>query len=485
MTNSKLTVLKGLVFASLININSMLPTQESLATAATRGQLLAQESVPIEIPTPQPVQEKKSGFTLYIWQPNGTISPVIARISMKAKHGQKYLQERFLGDYQYRIKQKGKFENGFKWGDRIVVRLYNTQNQLVGYTEFACLPNHTTVNLILPANSPPNPLARVFYGVDSDEDGIVDPDTTMSYDYFTEIRNQQVTFLSSPPDSDLSPYQAAGFAKVAQPSTYPGSFTQGQFALVGKTITINDSQLAKALLSPPGSLVQVTQLSESAYQLNNLLSKYREVGVGKGIRVRFSDLPQNYWARDYIEELAAMEIIDGYPDGTFRPNAPITRAQLATLLPKIFFKDKIRKEVAFRDIPKNHWAHNAIQETYQMGILTPSANRRFRPNQKLTRLDVLTTIAKALNYKFTGSTRDILSIYQDASTIRGEHRGLIAALTENSVVVNYPNIRLLNTRKLVTRAEVCALLYRAMVSKGDVPDFSSTYTVRSNGSNIK
>ncbi|MEY3255962.1 MAG: hypothetical protein RLZZ29_1097 [Cyanobacteriota bacterium] len=356
MTNSKLTVLKGLVFASLINIINMLPTQESLATAVTRGQLLAQESVPIEIPTPQPVQEKKSGFTLYIWQPNGTISPVIARISLKAKHGQKYLQERFLGDYQYRIKQKAKFENGFKWGDRIVVRLYNTQNQLVGYTEFACLPNHTTVNLILPANSPPNPLVRVFYGVDSDEDGIVDPDTTMSYDYFTEIRNQQVTFLSSPPDIDLSPYQAAGFAKVAQPSTYPGSFTQGPFALAGKPISINDSQLAKALLSPPGSLVQVSQLSESAYQLNNLLSKYREVGVSKGIRVRFSDLPQNYWARDYIEELAAMEIIDGYPDGTFRPNAPITRAQLATLLPKIFFKDKIREEVAFRDIPKNHWA---------------------------------------------------------------------------------------------------------------------------------
>ena len=103
MTNSKLTVLKGLVFASLINIINMLPTQESLATVATHGQLLAQESVPIEISTPQPVQEKKSGFTLYIWQPNGTISPVIARISLKAKHGQKYLQERFLGDYQYRI----------------------------------------------------------------------------------------------------------------------------------------------------------------------------------------------------------------------------------------------------------------------------------------------------------------------------------------------------------------------------------------------
>ncbi|MEB3149269.1 MAG: S-layer homology domain-containing protein [Sphaerospermopsis sp.] len=483
MNKSKLTAFKGLVFASslitMLPIHGITSIMSSAAALSPEG-LLAQESVPIEIPTPQPVQGKKSGFTLYIWQPNGTIAEVVARISLKAKYGGKYLKERFLGDYQYKIKQKAKFENGFKWGDRIVVRLYDTQNKLIGYTEFACLPNHTTVNLIIPANSPENPLVRVFYGVDSDEDGIVDPDTTMSYDYFTEIRNQKATFLSSPQNIDITPYQAAGFARVAQPSTYPLSFREGQFALVGKTISINNSQLAKALLSPPGSLVKLNQISERPYQLSDLLSKYREVGVAKGIRVRFSDITQNYWAKDYIGELAAMEIIEGYPDGTFRPNAPITRAQLATLLPKIFFQDKVKGRVTFRDIPKNHWAYNAIQETYQMGILTFGANRKFRPDQKLTRLDVLTTIARALNYKFTGSTKDILSIYQDTFAIRSEHRELIAALTENGVVVNYPNIRLLNTTKLVTRAEVCALLYRAMVSQGNVPDFSSVYTVRSN-----
>ena len=80
------------------------------------------------------------------------------------------------------------------------------------------------------------------------------------------------------------------------------------------------------------------------------------------------------------------------------------------------------------------------------------------------------TLAKGLNYKFTGSTENILLVYSDASSIRSEHRNFIAALTENNVITNYPNKKLLNSKKVATRADVCALLYRAMVSAGEVAD---------------
>ena len=43
-------------------------------------------------------------------------------------------------------------------------------------------------------------------------------------------------------------------------------------------------------------------------------------------------------------------------------------------------------------------------------------------------------------------------------------------LTENGVITNYPHKKLLNSKKVATRADVCALLYRAMVSTGEVPD---------------
>ncbi|QYX31198.1 S-layer homology domain-containing protein [Sphaerospermopsis torques-reginae] len=487
LTNSRKVLIASVSIIALSPIHSTLAASQLSAVSVTipskinDQQLLAQETTQEEetsTPTAS-VRREKSGFSLYIWQPGGTISEVIARISIKAKYGEKYHKERFLGDYKYKIKQKAKFVNGFKLGDRIVVRLYDTKNRFIGYTEFACLPDHTAVNLILSAKPSENPVVRVFYGVDNNEDGIVDRDAAINYDYFTELKNQKVTFLTSSENIDITQYQAAGFANVAKTSVYPATFSEGEFALAGKTIPVYDPKLAPALTSIPGSLVQLTQLSNNAtYQLNELLAKYRSVGVARGIRVNFSDIPQDYWAKDYIAELAAMEIIDGYPDGTFRPNAPVTRAQLAALLQKVFIKSKVRNAPAFRDVPKNYWAYDAIRETYEMGFFTVVNSRNFNPTQKLTRLDVLITLAKGLNYKFTGSTKDILSIYQDAATIRSEHREFIAALTQNGVIVNYPNVRLLNGRKQATRAEICALIYRAMVSAGEAANFASKYTVK-------
>jgi hypothetical protein len=208
----------------------------------------------------------------------------------------------------------------------------------------------------------------------------------------------------------------------------------------------------------------------SSFELGKLLSEYRIIGVGKGIQVSFSDISKNYWAKEYISELAAMEVIGGFPDDSFRPNAPVTRAELAALLQKVFIKSKVREAINFKDVPKRYWAYDAIREAYEMGFFTILNSKNFNPTQKLNRLDVLITLAKGLNYKFTGSTENILSVYSDASSIRNEHRNFIAALTENNVITNYPNKKLLNSKKVATRADVCALLYRAMVSAGEVPD---------------
>ncbi|NET02860.1 MAG: S-layer homology domain-containing protein [Sphaerospermopsis sp. SIO1G1] len=426
------------------------------------------------------VKREKSGFTMYIWQPGGDIKEVTTRISIKAKYGSKYHKERFLGDYKYKIKQKAKFVDGFKLGDRIVVRLYDQDNRFIGYTEFACLPQHTAVNLILSPQPTEDQVVRLFYGVDANEDSIVDQDTTTYFDYFTKLNNREVTFLTSPENIDVIPYKAAGFSNVARNSIYPLSFREGEFALAGKTISIYVPNIAQALTSIPGTLVELTELNDNfTFQLHQLLRKYRQVGVAKDIQVIFSDIPANYWAKDYIAELAAMEIMGGYPDGKFRPNDSVTKAEFAVLLNRIFIKSKVREPINFSDVPRDFWAYDAIKETYQRGFFSVSKNRKFNPNQKLKRLDILITLAKGLNYKFTGSTKQTLSVYSDADSLRQEHQEFISALTENGVMINYPDRRLINPKQLATRAEVSALLYRAMASAGEVADFPSQSAVKS------
>ncbi len=272
--------------------------------------------------------ERKPAFTLYIWQPGGTISEVTARISIKSKYGDKYRQERFLGDYRYRMKQKANFVKGFKSGDIIVVRLYDTTNRLIGYSQFAILPENTAVNLVLSANPIVDQVVRTFYGTDVNNDSIVDDNST-KYDYFIQLNNQKVTFLSSSENISITQYQAAGFSQIPTASAYPISLSD----VVGKSINIFDSNLAQALTVPPGKITQLIPIQEnSSFELGQLLSKYRQIGVAKNIKVSFSDISKDYWAKEYISELAAMEIIGGFPDGSFRPNAAVTRGELAVLL---------------------------------------------------------------------------------------------------------------------------------------------------------
>ncbi|MEJ6484294.1 S-layer homology domain-containing protein [Nostoc punctiforme UO1] len=421
---------------------------------------------------------KKTGFSLAIWEPSGNLSELIARISVKSKGGKGYLKERFLGDYKYKIKQKAKFAKGLKASDRIVVRLYDVQNRFIGYSEFECLSANTTVNLVLSAKPTEYQVVRTVYGVDADQNGTIDAGTT-TYDYFTQVSDQRVSFLSSSQTFQGSQFQVEGLSTIPGTSVYPVSFTQGEYALVRQSfVSVFSSDLAEALQATPGSLVQVIEVSDnSSYDVSQMLMNYRQVGMSRALQVGFSDVSTGYWAKDFIAELASMEILEGFPDGTFRPDAPVTRAQFAAMLRKAFAKGKIRQAIAFKDVSTQYWAYNAISEVYQMGFLNAVIGKDFNPSQSLSRLDILVALARGLNYQTSGSTDTILSVYSDATTIRSEYRSLIAALTQRGIVVNYPNVKLLNVERVATRSEVSALLYQALSSTGQVANISSQYVV--------
>ncbi|MBW4508211.1 MAG: S-layer homology domain-containing protein [Scytonematopsis contorta HA4267-MV1] len=425
------------------------------------------------------VNSKKPGFTLAIWQPSGSLQQVTARISLKAKRGKGYAKERFLGDYKYKLKSKAKFTKGLKAGDRVVVRLYDTQNRFIGYSEFECLSANTAVNLVLSANPTEYKVVRTVYGLDTNFDGEVDSESK-TYNYFSQINGDRVTFFNSERQVRVDQFQVQDLSSVPLTSVYPVSFTKGEFALASQSIATFSSNLAAALKATPGSLVQMNEVSEdsdSTFDVSQLMMDYREVGVASNIRTQFTDVSTNHWAKDFIAELAALEIIDGFPDGTFRPDEQVTRAQFAAMINQGFEKAKIRNSAKFKDVSRAYWAYNAIQEAYQMGFFNSAGSNRFNPTQALSRLEVMTYLAQGLNYTFNGSNSAILAAYTDADSIRSDVRNAVAALTERGIIVNYPNIQTLNADKVATRAEVCALLYKALVSAGEVTDISSEYAV--------
>lgn len=212
----------------------------------------------------------------------------------------------------------------------------------------------------------------------------------------------------------------------------------------------------------------------------------QQVATTQTSSTSFKDISKNYWAKNFITELAEKKIILGYPDGTYRPDELVTRAEFAAMISLAFQNNnKSRQPLNFKDVQPSEWTHSYILDAYQMGFLDVDAVNNFNPGENISRLDVLVALAKGLGYTATGSTNQLLSVYKDADAIPTQLRTFIAAATEKGIVVSYPNVKLLNPKKQATRAEVAAILYQAMAHNGQTTSLSSPYVVGTESRNVE
>jgi hypothetical protein len=191
----------------------------------------------------------------------------------------------------------------------------------------------------------------------------------------------------------------------------------------------------------------------------------------------FTDVQSNYWASQFIQELSKRNVIAGFPDGSFRPEEAVTRAQFAAMLNKAFNKSAERPGISFNDVATNYWAYNAIQQSYVTGFLSGYPGNRFEPNQAIPRQQVLVSLANGLNFSPSGNINTNLQYFNDAANISDYARSPIAAAVEKRLVVNYPNAKFLNPTTNATRAQVAAFIYQALVSSNQASALNSPYIV--------
>lgn len=120
----------------------------------------------------------------------------------------------------------------------------------------------------------------------------------------------------------------------------------------------------------------------------------------------FSDVNAGNWFNTAVSTMANAGIVNGYPDGTFRPNAPITRAEFATITAK-FDSKSASSSSTFTDVA-GHWAKQYIDRAAELGWITGYGDGSFRPNQNITRAEAATMINRVLN-RAPQSASDLLS----------------------------------------------------------------------------
>jgi uncharacterized surface protein with fasciclin (FAS1) repeats len=198
--------------------------------------------------------------------------------------------------------------------------------------------------------------------------------------------------------------------------------------------------------------------------------------------INFSDVDSDYWAQPFIQALAARNIISGFPDGTFKPEDTVDRAEFAAMIANAFNANATRQldETGFSDVPGDYWAISAIQEAYETGFLEGYPNNEFQPNQEIPKVQAIVALANGLDLTSADAASvDLGTYYTDADAIPEYAVDPVTAATQANLIVNYPDVQQLDPDASLTRAEAAAHIYQALVQTGQAEPIASNQTASS------
>lgn len=118
--------------------------------------------------------------------------------------------------------------------------------------------------------------------------------------------------------------------------------------------------------------------------------------------VSFADVPDGYWAKMPIENNATVGLVQGYPDGNFKPGNALSRAELATLLVRAKgIKVEGQARQIFKDVKPDFWAAKYIELAVREGLVKGYPDGSFRPNNKISRVEGIAVLARFDNLRLT------------------------------------------------------------------------------------
>jgi peptidoglycan/xylan/chitin deacetylase (PgdA/CDA1 family) len=172
----------------------------------------------------------------------------------------------------------------------------------------------------------------------------------------------------------------------------------------------------------------------------------------------FSDMNKGDLFAEEIAFLAQQGIINGFPDGTFRPEASVSRAEVAVMIGRIMDFDQKTKETIFKDVPERHYASGYIQAAAEQGIIEGFPGGEYRPYDSISRGDMALILQRAfqLENKSASSFYDV--------TEKDYFYEAVLALVEEEVTRGFPDGSF-RPRNSLTRGEFSAFLARILDEK--------------------
>ncbi|MGI5922226.1 MAG: S-layer homology domain-containing protein [Syntrophomonadaceae bacterium] len=196
------------------------------------------------------------------------------------------------------------------------------------------------------------------------------------------------------------------------------------------------------------------------------------VNPGWAANKSFPDV-NNHWAKGFINELASRGYVGGYPDGTFKPDKNMTRAEFTSAL--ITSMGITATDTTSRNFSDtyNNWALAAINEAVKRGILIPAEYPNgLVPNGEIKRSEACAMVVRAIG---KGPSDGIPSFADKSALQQSMYVGYIKTAVELGIMSGYSNGKF-EPFSSMTRAQAFTVIYNILARQGKVPAVPSTST---------
>jgi len=234
-------------------------------------------------------------------------------------------------------------------------------------------------------------------------------------------------------------------------------------AYTQKEIRMNPNEKTKTIFDADGNYVVIEVMPDLqvVVKTNNTEKKYVIPDVEKLKLYAFADI-KDHWAIDYIETMIDMGLLKGYPDGTFRPNNPISRAEFGAVLTRVLELENKGPLVTganfFTDVNTKDWFYDDITKLQKRGNLQASIYHNIlRPKEAITREEMALWLANEVE---AGSND---ANYSDNNNMKFSEQ--VKIISSQQLLKGYPDGRFRPTER-TTRAETAALFVRYLELKG-------------------
>lgn len=185
----------------------------------------------------------------------------------------------------------------------------------------------------------------------------------------------------------------------------------------------------------------------------------------------FPDVPEGYWASCAIDRLACTNVIAGYPDRTFKPTLPVSRAEFASMMVKGFNMNLdcncLTNQKLFKDVGCDHWANPVIAKAVQEGIMCGYPKNMFKPRLPVSRAEALTAMAHGINCDIDAcKAKEILSQYTDGNKVAEWAQIPVAKALQSGLLKDSLKPNTIDPCNDASRAEIASMLQTVRVAGG-------------------